>query len=113
MGFAEDVKAKINESLNARIKSAEETVKKTETTQAQCITDAASTKLDLMILKKTPAGPNVAERTAKEASMQAKLRQWQDQYNKAEQDLGTSRKDLTMYQGIRTDLQKGALQLIA
>ena len=45
--------------------------------------------------------------------MQAKLRQWQDQYTKAEQDLGTSRKDLTMYQGIRTDLQKGALQLIA
>ena len=45
MGFAEDVKAKINESLNGRIKAAEETVKKTELTQAQCITDAAGTKL--------------------------------------------------------------------
>jgi len=113
MGFAEDVKAKINESLNGRIKSAEEAVRKMETTQGQCVTDAASTKLDLMILRKTPAEPNNGERTAKEASMQAKLRQWQDQYTKAEQDLGTSKKDLSMYQGIRTDLQKGALQLIA
>ena len=113
MGFAEDVKAKINETLNGRIRAAEETVKKTEATQAQCVTDAAATKLDIMILKKTPAGPTTADRAAQEASMQAKLRQWQDQYTKAEQDLGTSRRDLTMYQGIRTDLQKGALQLIA
>jgi len=113
MGFAEDVKARINESLSGRIKSAEETVKKMETTQAQCVSDAANTKLDLMILRKTPVGLNSADRTAKEASMEAKLRQWQDQYTKAEQDLGASRKDLAMYQGIRTDLQRGALQLIA
>ena len=113
MGFAEDVKAKINESLNERIKVAEESVKKMESTQATCVSDAAATKLDLMILRKTPPGPNSADRAAKEASMQAKLRQWQDQHTKAEQDLGTSKKDLTMYQGIRTDLQRGALQLIA
>lgn len=113
MGFPEDVKAKINESLNGRIKSAEEAVSKMETTQTQCVTDAASTKLDLMILRKTPVGQSNAERSAKEASMQAKLRQWLDQYTKAEQDLGTSKKDLSMYQGIRTDLQKGTLQLIA
>ena len=113
MGFAEDVKAKINESLNERIKAAEEAVNKTVSAQSQYVTDAAATKLDLMILRKTPTGPNNADRAAKEASMQAKLRQWQDQHTKAEQDLGASRKDLTMYQGIRTDLQKGALQLIA
>jgi hypothetical protein len=113
MGFAEDVKAKINKSLNGRIKSAEEAVSKMETTQTQCVTDAASTKLDLMILRKTPVAQNNAERAAKEALMQAKLRQWQDQHTKAEQDLGTLKKDLSIYQGIKTDLQKGALQLIA
>jgi hypothetical protein len=74
-----------------------------ETTQAHCVIDAASTKLDLMIFRKTSSGKNNAERTAKEASMQGKLRQWQDQYTK------TSKKDLSIYQGIRTNLQKGAL----
>ena len=113
MGFAEDVKAKISESLNERIRVAEEAVKNTDSAQTQYVADAAATKLDLMILRKRPTGPKNADRAAKEASMQARLRHWRDQYAKAEQDLCTYRKDLAMYHGIRIDVRKGALRLIA
>ena len=113
MGFEEDVRAKINESLSQRMQAAEAAMKKTGDTKTQCVDDAAASKLDLLVLRRTPAGPNNPERLAKESSLQTKIRESRERYIKVEQEMEASRKDLTMYQGIKADLQKGALQLIA
>ena len=113
MGFAEDVRAKINDTLVERIGAAEESIKKMGETRTHCVDDAAASKLDLLVLRRTPAGPNNPERLAKESSLQTKIRESREKYVKMEQDMEAARKDLTMYQGIKADLQKGALQLIA
>lgn len=113
MVFAEDVRAKINESLVQRTQVAEAAVKKAGETKTQFVSDAAASKLDLLVLRRTPAGPNNPERLAKESSLQTKIRDSREKYIKAEQEMEVSQKDLTMYQGIKSDLLKGALQLIA
>ena len=88
-------------------------MKKSGETKTQCVGEAAGSKLDLLVLRRTPAGPNTPERLAKESSLQTKIRESREKYIKVEQEMETSRKDFAMYQGIKADLQKGALQLIA
>ena len=53
MGFAEDVRAKINESLVQRMQVAEVAVKKAGETKTQFVSDAAGSKLDLLVLRRT------------------------------------------------------------
>ena len=111
--MARGARPKINESLAQRMQAAEAGMKKAGETKTLCVSDAAASKLDLLVLRRTPAGPNNPERLAKESSLQTKIRESREKYIKVEQEMEASRKDVTMYQGIKADLQKGALQLIA
>ena len=113
MGFVEDVRAKIDENLALKITTAEEDLKKFKSTKEESIDGAATNKLELLVLRRTPVGPGNPERLAKESALQTKIRDAREKYNKADQENDSVRKDLHMYQGIKGDLQKGALQLIA
>lgn len=113
MGFVEDVRAKIEDDLAQKISSAEEALNDFKATKIESIEVAATNKLDLLVLRRTPVGPGNPERLAKESALQSKIRDAREKYTKAEQDTESTRKDLHMYQGIKGDLQKGALQLIA
>ncbi len=113
MGFIEDVRARLNETLTQRADKADQILKKAEGEKKQQVEEAADSKLDLFVLRRTPAGPGNPERLAKESSLQTKIREAREKYNKIEKEMETASADLKTYKGIQVDLQKGALQLIA
>ena len=88
-------------------------MKKAGETKTQFVSDPAASKLDPMVLRRTPTGPYNPKRLAKKSALQTKIRETRKKYIKAGQEMEVSQKDLTMYQGIKADLLKGALQLIA
>ena len=113
MGFIEDVRARLNETLAQRADHADQTLKKAEGEKKQCVEGAADSKLELFVLRRTPVGPGNPERLAKESSLQTKIREAREKYDAIEKELETASADLKTYKGIQADLQKGALQLIA
>ena len=113
MGFIEDVRTRLNETLTQRADKADQILKKAEGEKKQYVEEAADSKLDLFVLRRTPAGPGNPERLAKESALQTKIREAREKYNKIEKEMETASADLKTYKGIQADLQKGALQLIA
>lgn len=113
MGFNEEVATALSNMLAQKILTAEGNQKRIETEQKQCIQEAAQSKLDLLVVRRVSLNPGLPDRVAKENSLRDKINDARDRHDKATKELETIKADLQMYQGIKADAQKGALQLTA
>jgi hypothetical protein len=113
MGFVEDIRARIHETLAQKIDAAERELEELKEAKVQCVERAAENKLELLVLRRTPLSPTNPERLAREGALQTAIRDARGRYLKIEQDIEDTDRELSAFRGIQTDLQKGELQLIA
>lgn len=113
MAFVDEVRRVMEEKLASRIQAAETALKGQDDEKKRCVEDAASAKLDLLIVKRTPLKPGAPDRTAQENALQAKMRDARERFAKIEREQEENRSEVRLCHEIKTDLQKNALQLTA
>ena len=109
MGFMEDVGRAMDESLARKIESAEGNSKRADEEKRRAVDIAASSKIELLILKRGPTQP-AGNRIAQDSTLQAKIQEAKERYTKAEQEEENARNDLKAFQGVKTELKINSLQ---
>ena len=109
MGFMEDVGQAMDETLARKIESAEGNIKRADDEKRRAVDSAASSKLELLILRRDPAQP-AGNRIAQESTLQAKVQEAKERYTKAELEQENAKKDIKTFQGVKTELRMNSLQ---
>ena len=110
MGFSEDVNKQIDEMLAKNVEEAEERLNQLEEEKRQCVDEGATTKLELMTLRRKQESLEITERLSKESDLRTKIHEKEQRYNEMEEEEESLRADLKMYQDIKSDIRQNSLQ---
>ncbi len=113
MAFIDEVRRLMEEKLARKIQAAEAGLKTHDDGKKRSVEDAATAKLDLLMLKRTPVNPGAPDRTAQINALEAKIKDARESYAKIEREQETHRSEIRTCHDIKADMQKNALQLTA